>query len=218
MVLPSAAMGKKSKPKVVSAVYSVTNGLSTNRLLVFDRYNNGKLKQRASLATGGKGSNQAAAGCGPNCPIIGTVNEVQTTPNGKLIFAVNPGSNTVSAFRKTSKGVKLAATRSSAGQIPVSLTVYRHLLYVVNAGNGTISGLRFTDRGKLTPIAGSTRPLPGGPMGAPRQIQFDKTGRLLVVAVRHDEHDRHVQGQRERHPAGGRRQPIGDAAAVRIRI
>lgn len=182
VVMPSTAMAKKHKPKVVSSVYSVTNNLSTNRLLVFDRYDNGKLKQRAALATGGKGSNQAAAGCGPNCPIIGTVNEVQTTPNGKLIFTVNPGSNTVSAFRKTSKGVKLAATRSSAGQIPVSVTVYGHRLYVLNAGNGTISGLSFTDKGKLTPIAGSTRPLPGGGMGAARQIQFDKTGKLLVVA------------------------------------
>ena len=93
-------MAKKHKPKVVSAVYSVTNGLSTNRLLVFDRYDNGKLKQRASLATGGKGSNQAAAGCGPNCPIIGTVNEVQTTPNGKLIFAVNPGATPLARFAR----------------------------------------------------------------------------------------------------------------------
>ena len=59
------------------------------------------------------------------------------------------------------------------------------MLYVLNAGgSGYIAGFRVDNRGMLSPLAGSTRPLSNMGVGAApavAQVQFDETGRFLVV-------------------------------------
>ena len=102
----SQAKAKKHKPKVVGAVYSESNSVAKNRLYKYNRYDNGKLKLKQSVATGGRGSTQDF-GCGPGCPILDSDSAVDISSNGKLVFAVNAGSDTVSSFRETSKGLKL---------------------------------------------------------------------------------------------------------------
>ena len=62
VAVPATAGAKKpakkpSKPKVVGAFYTETNG-NPNKLLVFDRYSDGTLKQGHKVATGGQGGHQ----------------------------------------------------------------------------------------------------------------------------------------------------------------
>jgi 6-phosphogluconolactonase (cycloisomerase 2 family) len=183
MALPvgAQAKAKKHKPKVVGAVYSESNSVAKNRLYKYNRYDNGKLKLKQSVATGGRGSTQDF-GCNPGCPILDSDSAVDITPGGKLIFAVNAGSDTVSSFRETKKGLKLVDTQSSGGDLPESLTVHGKLLYVLNVGTATISGIRVDSNGNMSAIANSTKPLAFPPGTAARGIGFDNTGKTLVVS------------------------------------
>ena len=59
---------------------------------------------------------------------------------GALVFAVNAGNNSISAFRIDGGTVDFVATTPSGGLTPVSLAVYDDLLYVLNQGSDAITG------------------------------------------------------------------------------
>jgi 6-phosphogluconolactonase len=186
LALPAGALAKKPASAVVGAVYSQTNDVSSNSVVVFDRLANGQLVPRGQVATGGRGGLEDQHGCGPNCPFLDTQGEVTLTRDERLLFVVNAGSDTVSSFRVTPHGLKLADQVSASGDFPYSVTTQKHLLYVLNEKSLSIAGFRFTGSGKMRPIEGSVRSLsPGAQPGAngPRQIQFDRTGRTLAVTV-----------------------------------
>jgi 6-phosphogluconolactonase (cycloisomerase 2 family) len=79
--------------------------------------------------------------------------------------------------------MKLVDQQDSGGVFPESLTVHRNKLYVLNANSASIAGFRFSSAGKIKPIAGSIQSLSTGPEGIPRQIGFDRTGRMLAVTL-----------------------------------
>ena len=141
VAMPATAAAKKpSKPKVVGAFYTETNG-NPNKLVVL-------------------------------------------TTNGKFVFAVNAGSNTVSSFKVTKHGVGLVNQVSSGGTFPNSLTVHGNVVYVLNSNSLSIQGLTFSSTGVLSAISGASQPLnPNGTIpGAPHDISFDNTGKWVVVA------------------------------------
>ncbi len=199
IAMPATAAAKKpakkpSKPKVVGAFYTETNG-NPNKLLVFNRYNDGTLKQASKVATGGQGGHQGqpinvmapppvCTGNGAGCPSLDSQDAIALTPNGKFVFAVNAGSNTVSSFKVTKHGVALVNQVSSGGAFPDSLTVHGNLVYVLNANSLSIQGLTFSSTGVLSAISGGSQPLnPNGTIpGAPHDISFDNTGKWVVVA------------------------------------
>ncbi|MDX6400009.1 MAG: hypothetical protein QOF27_615 [Gaiellaceae bacterium] len=185
-VAPEAlAANSKTHKKPVGTVYTQTNGLSSNAVIAFNRYADGSLKQRQVVKTGGKGGAEQQPGCTATCPILDANGEVNLSSNGKLVFAVNAGSNTVSSFRETRTGLKRVDQKSSGGTFPISLTSHGNLLYVLNTNSGNISGFHFSSSGHLSPIAGSTQALTANPptgFGA-RQVGFDRTGRLLTATV-----------------------------------
>jgi 6-phosphogluconolactonase len=180
----------KDQPPGGGAVYTETNDPAGNSVVVFDRAANGTLTKRESVSTGGNGSHQEV-GCGPDCPILDSTNAVVVSDNGRLVFAVNAGSNTVSSFRETGAGLKQVDQAASGGTMPESLALHGDLLYVLNVAtqnaNGTtgnIYGYRFNPSGKLTPV-GSSQPLanaaPGDRSFDARAIGFDPTGSVIVV-------------------------------------
>jgi 6-phosphogluconolactonase len=181
VLAPSAGAASKAK-KPAGVIYTETNDLKSNAIVVFDRDSKGKLTQRQIVKTGGKGSTQDV-GCGTGCLILDSSGSVDS--NGKLVFAVNAGSDTVTSFKETGSGLKKVSTAPSGGDLPISVTSYKGLLYVLNTNDGTISGLKYTSSGKLTPIPNSTQTLFAaggpGPSGASRQISFDRTGKTVVV-------------------------------------
>jgi 6-phosphogluconolactonase len=155
----------KSSPR---AVYTLTNGAAGNAVQVFDR-NGGSLTPDGTFSTGGTGT---GAGLGNQGGLI---------LDRKRLFAVNAGSDSISAFMVKRGGLKLVDTVDSGGDQPISVTAHRGLLYVLNAGgDGDIKGFRYTRRGDLSPLAGSTRPLSQAAPG-PAQVSFDPKGRTLVV-------------------------------------
>ena len=100
--------------------------------------------------------------------------------DGRIVVNVNAGSNSISAFAATPRGLRLIGTASSGGTDPDSVTIAGDsLVYVLNAGSKAIAGFWLGDRG-LRPIPGSVQPLGSGAL-VPKQIQFSPGVRVLVV-------------------------------------
>lgn len=177
----AASAKKKHKKKPESgAVYTETNDPAGNAVVKYKRNSKGGLQKKQTVATGGNGSTQSV-GCGPGCPILDSAGAVDVTKNGRLVFVVNAGSDSISSFRETSKGLKAVSLNvPSGGDLPESLTASGGLLYVLNVDSNNISGFRYNSKGTLTPIAGSTAGLSAATNSA-RQIGFDNSGKVLVV-------------------------------------
>ena len=173
---------KKGGGKKAGAAYTQTNDPAGNEVVVYRRAANGKLTELKRVSTGGVG----AASTPPfGFPIVDSQGSLELTKNGRLLFAVNAGDDTVSAFRVKGKRLKLVDRESSGGDLPVSLDSKGKLLYVVNSLSGDISGLRFNRKGQMTPIPGSTEPFaPPGGGGAPAQLGFAPKGRVITVTLR----------------------------------
>ena len=71
------------------------------------------------------------------------------TDGGRLLFAVNAGDSTISAFQVTWHGLRLVDRVASGGTEPISLTSSGDLLYVLNEQTGNIAGFRFNWWGAL---------------------------------------------------------------------
>ncbi len=171
---------------VVGAAYSQTNGVPNNAILAYDRRADGRLFLRDVVPTGFSGGREPQPGCPGACPILDTQGEVIVTENEKLVFAVNAGSDRITALRETKHGLKVVDDIYSRGDFPNSLTAHGHVLYVLNSNDNTIAGFRFSSKGELSFIPNSVRPLssPASPEGLrPRQIGFDSTGNVLAVSI-----------------------------------
>jgi 6-phosphogluconolactonase (cycloisomerase 2 family) len=155
-------------------VFVMTNAADGNAVLLFDRAADGTLTEVGEVPTGGLGTGSG----------LGSQGALVLNENQRLLFAVNAGSDEISAFLVRSSGLSLADTVLSGGDMPISLTVHGNLLYVLNAGgSGNITGFT-VDQGQLTPLAGSTQPLSNGGVGSapgPAQISFTPDGQQLVV-------------------------------------
>jgi len=151
------------------AVYTLTNGTAGNAVKAFQRGNDGTLTAAGEYATGGAGT---GGGLG---------NQGAVALDGKRLFAVNAGSDSISSFKVKHNRLELVDVESSRGDQPISLTVHHEVLYVLNAGGaGNISGFHASRKGELSPLAGSARPLSGAGVG-PAQVAFDPEGETLVV-------------------------------------
>ena len=119
------------------------------------------------LATGGTGT---GGGLG---------NQGALSLDGRRLFVVNPGSDSISSFRV--KDAELSRHRSLRGRPADQPHGRGRLLYVLNAGGaGNITGHTVSRHGALSPLAGSSRPLSGAGAG-PAQVSFDPRGETLVV-------------------------------------
>ncbi len=153
------------------AVYALTNQAGANAVAVFARSADGALTWQTNVPTGGSG-----AGSG-----LGSQGAIALSDDGRWVFAVNAGSNDVSAFHVTTSGLSLTSRVASGGVRPISLTVHGGVVYVLNAGgDGNISGFSVGSDGTLSPIPGSTRALSGTNVG-PAQVAFSPDGQRLVV-------------------------------------
>jgi hypothetical protein len=101
-----------------------------------------------------------------------------------MLFAVNAGSNSVSAFKVQGDKLHLTDVVSSGGGFPDSLTVHGKLLYVLNAGGaGTAQGFRIADS-QLVAMPRSARILglansdPSNFLTSPGQIGFSPDGNV----------------------------------------
>jgi 6-phosphogluconolactonase len=170
-VVPLAALARPAAAATPAGhVYVETNAASGNAVVAFDRDANGHLTYAQTVATGGLGIAPTS---------VGSQGAVAITPNERHLLAVNAGSDDVSIFDVTARGLVLADVQP-VGDRPVSVAVHRRIVYVLNQGDDTIQGLWITDTGRLAPIAGSTRPLStAGASGA--EVAFSPNGHVLAV-------------------------------------
>ncbi len=205
------------------ALFVQTNNLSANQIMVYDRAGNGTLAFVASYATGGKGGMAAGAAADP----LASQGSLVTADHGRLLLAVNAGSDTVSLFRVRGDHLRLKQVIASGGDFPVSIAVYRHLVYVLNAGDqGSVQGywLGGDHLWRIALLTPCTRPGQHQPARLPA---LARAGRLHS---RRPATDRHDQGQHQRHrrllgsarsrraEQGWRCQPPGLAGALRLHL
>jgi 6-phosphogluconolactonase len=172
--LAAAAPATQAGKGIAGAVYALTNAPTGNEVVVWNRAADGSLTPAGRYATGGLGS---GAGLSSQGAII-------LSEDNHWLFAVNAGSNDISAFQVDDNGLTLVNRVPSGGTLPTSLTVFDDLLYVLNAGgSGNITGFGISQDGQLAQIADSTRPL-SGTATAPGQVSFSPDGELLVVTER----------------------------------
>ena len=155
------------------AVYTQSNAAAGNAVLAFRRAADGSLTAAGSYRTGGNGLGRG----------LGSQGAVALSQNGRWLFAVNAGSNSVSSFRVDHRGLALADVVDSGGVRPVSLTVHGNVLYVLNQGSDGIAGFWIGNRGELEPIPHSARPL-SAPNANGAEIAFSPDGDVLVVTLR----------------------------------
>ena len=152
-------------------VYTLSNLTAGNKVLDYTRASDGTLTYNADYATGGNGTGGG----------LGNQGAVILTDDDDVLLAVNAGSNSISSFKVTGNGLQLMSTVNSGGMRPVSITQNDDIVYVLNAGGtGNISGFELGGNNKLTPIAGSTRPLSSTSSGA-AEIAFVNEGKVVVV-------------------------------------
>jgi 6-phosphogluconolactonase len=131
----------------------------------------GALSAAGTVSTGGLGTSGG----------LGNQGALALSGDGRWLYAVNAGSNDISAFAVSAKALTLIGKVSSGGTTLVSLTLHGKLLYVLNAGgSGNISGFSVAANGSLSALAGSSRPLSSATAGG-AQVSFDNEGESLVV-------------------------------------
>jgi len=160
----------------IGKLYTMTNATTGNEILVYNRLSDGGLSKIANISSKGKGT-----GTG-----LGNQGALTFSQDGFFLFAVNPGSNTVSSFLVTPNGLKLVSTVSSGGTMPVSVTEDRGRLFVLNAGDadkpGNILGFHVTYNGQLKSMPYTNRLLSSNSASTgAAQINFSDNGNLLIV-------------------------------------
>ena len=120
-------------------------------------------------------------------PIVDSSGSINVARDGRVLFVVNDGDNTISSFRVRRSGLQLVDHVSSGGILPVSLTSTDHLLYVVNEESSNIYGFRYQPNGELSPLSGqgAGQALSHAfPNTVAAQIGFTPDERQLVVTER----------------------------------
>ncbi|AMV27401.1 6-phosphogluconolactonase [Gemmata sp. SH-PL17] len=103
-----------------------------NAVLAYNRAANGELHQIGTFATGGTGQLNVPKLVGPD----DGDQQVQATPDGKFLFAVNQGSDTITAFRiRTDGSLDRVGVFATGGDQPDSIGIAGTHLYVANRGN-----------------------------------------------------------------------------------
>ncbi len=152
-------------------VFTSTNAVAGNELLVYAAPRGAALTLAARLATQGQGT-----GTG-----LGNQGAVTLSGNGRFLFVVNALSNSVSTFAVRRGGLELRSTVDSGGQRPISVTEHDGVVYVLNAeGAGNVNGFRNV-AGVLHALSGSTQPLSAAGGTGSAQVGFSPDGDVLLV-------------------------------------
>ncbi len=152
------------------ALYTQTNSPTGNAVHRLDRAPDGSLTPIATYRTGGIGT-----GAG-----LGSQGAVALSDDGRVLIAVDAGSNDVASFHIGRRGhLTLVDREPSGGVMPVSVDIADGNAYVLNAGGtANVTGFAVDGSGRLRPR--STAALTAGAFNA-AQVSVTPDGRDLVV-------------------------------------
>jgi len=136
-------------------VFVQTDNTAGNRVVAYDRADNGSLTLANTYPTGGVGGVLN----GSVVDHLASQGSLTYDPANALLYAVNAGSNSLSVLAVNGDQLTLRQVIDSGGIFPVSVAVSNRFVYVLNAENGgSVSGYRAAG-GTLHPIEGSIRAL-----------------------------------------------------------
>ena len=171
-LLTSAAAPQSAIAGTTGAVFTMTNGSSKNKVLIWSRAATGALNFVAGRNTGGRGNGGFLDNQGGLALVSG------------WLYAVNAGSHSVSVFRASGTNLSRTDVQPVGANRPISVAARGTLVYVLHTGGGGgVRGFRRDANGGLTPIAGSTRQLSGNGV-VPAQVGFSRDGAQLLVTER----------------------------------
>ena len=168
------------------AVFVQLNEPAGNAVQVYRQAPNGSLTAAGRYATGGKG---AATAQSPVDALASQDSLVYDAAH-RTLFAINAGSDTLTAFQVQGTRLVRRQVISSGGDFPVSIAVRGNLLYALNAGgDGSVQGFAITGRG-LVSLSGTHRSLRLGNttppvfISAPAQVGITADFRHLLVTTK----------------------------------
>jgi 6-phosphogluconolactonase (cycloisomerase 2 family) len=152
-------------------VFTSSNAVDGNDLLVYRRGRDGSLTPGPRHATGGVGT-----GAG-----LGSQGAVTLSDDGSYLFVVNAGSHSLLMFGVGERALDLLTVVDAGGLHPISVTERDGLVYVLSdGGSGNVAGFR-NARGELRPVQGGVRGLSVAGGAAPAQVGLSDDGDVLVV-------------------------------------
>ena len=172
----------------VGAVYTMTNGLTMNQIIVNRLSANGHLTWVRTVNTDGIGVNSTDSD-----PLFSQGSMIVYS---NYLFVVNAGSNSLSMFKinpSDATELTLISVKSTYGWFPVSVTVNSMYACVLTGGN--VTGIRcFTyDSSGLYVMSSFDRDLtsyisqsipPKGPPGTFSEILFSPDSLTLIISVK----------------------------------
>jgi hypothetical protein len=175
----AAASKDNSSSDIVGHIYINDNTAPVNTVAGFDRHSDGTLTAipGSPFVVGGAGPGHGDASQGA----------LQLSADGRYLLAVDAGSNQISVLRIKPDGslqIAQGSPVSSNGVNPVSIAVSGDLVYIANQGPGVnpgdtnYTGFTLNAGGHLTPLPGSTYPLPSSSL--PGEVVFSSDGSKLV--------------------------------------
>ena len=153
------------------AVFANANAVS-NEVWMYTRATDGQLTLLGTFSTQGTG------GSG-----LSSQGSIALANKNRFLYAVNGGSNEITAFQVKRAGLTFVGKVASGGIFPNSIAVFGNLLYVLNS-KGTaanIAGFRIQSDGSLVAIENSTRLLSRA-RPSPAQVGFTPDGTTLIVS------------------------------------
>ncbi len=170
--VPAVLHGGDGGATAPAVVYTETNNPTDgqNAVLAFRRDGRtGDLTQIGKYATGGTGQLNVPKAVG----IDDGDQQVQATADGKFLFAVNQGSDSVTAFRIGAQGkLTRVGVYASGGDQPDTVGIAGNFLYVGNAGDAaaghpgttapSVRAFTINRDGSLTAVANSAVTFPVG--------------------------------------------------------
>ncbi len=191
---------------IVGNVFVMTNStdpIRGNEIAMYGRKADGFLILQGYFPTRGLGSGPAPTSTVLGSPLsvaadgVGSQDALILNEDHSCLFAVNAGSNTVTAFEVNAGiGLRLINAIDSGGVFPASLAVRNQVLYVLNAGlSGSLAGFAVADDCGLTPLAEARQdlasftesfaePMPNEVLTTPAQVAFTPDGGKLVISVK----------------------------------
>ncbi|KAI0718023.1 hypothetical protein C8T65DRAFT_99979 [Cerioporus squamosus] len=189
-------MTKATRLDAQGAVYFITNEPGENMIIAATINADGTLNPDRAVATGGRGLHGSVATPGPDG--LFSQGGIEASVKGKVLAAVNPGSNTISLFSidpKTPTNLTpLGDPVSSEGEFPMSLTFNSagDRLCVLNGGAvAAVNCYKVDKKLGLTAIPNTLRYLalkqttpPAGPPNTASHIVFNHDESELIVSVK----------------------------------
>lgn len=184
----AAAAPAGPRPVQNGQVFVQTDDPAGNSVAVYDRSPGGSLVPAGTYPTGGLGGVLQGAVVDD----LASQGSLAYDRARHLLYAVNAGSNTITAFAVHGTQLRRLEVVPSGGAFPVSITVHGALLYVLNARDGgSIQGfLRFGEL--LLPVPAWHRALGLDSSETPEftstpgQVAFTPDGRRLVVTTKNN--------------------------------